>query len=346
MKRMSRFLLALASLAALWLPARAAGTLPIALTQQFKFSGCSNTSAACGQPLNGGLLYFFQAGTVATRQDSFTDPSLTTTNPWPLPLDANGRVPPFYLADGSVHVRLTDSAGLVQFDYPSLLVVGASGGGGSGAVIDVTTIASVGDTKFRQAAATLSGWVRLNGLTIGSATSGASERANADTQALFVYLYGICDNTHCPVSGGRTGNALNDFNANKALTVPDWRGRGPWGLDDMGNVAAGTYSGVPFSGSDTATTAGGLAGENAHTLTTAEMPSHNHGVTDPGHSHTISSTAGTFGVVTGSGGASANPPSVQSTSTATTGITITNTGGGGAHNNMARIVLGVWFMKL
>src|SRR5262245_8894462 len=105
------------ALALLWSAcASAQGTLPIALTQQFSFTSCATFTNACGTPLSGGLLYFYQVGTVATEQDSFQDTALTIKNPWPPPLDANGRIPPFYLANGSVHVRLTDSTGVVQFD--------------------------------------------------------------------------------------------------------------------------------------------------------------------------------------------------------------------------------------
>src|SRR5215471_814201 len=108
--------------------AYAQGTLNIALQQQFSFTGCSTAANVCGTPLIGGLLYFYQIGTVATRQDSFQDTGLSIANPWPLQLDANGRVPMFYLASGSIHARLTDAGGVVQFDYPSLLVIGPSGG--------------------------------------------------------------------------------------------------------------------------------------------------------------------------------------------------------------------------
>src|SRR5262249_807602 len=171
-------------------PSFAQGTLPIALTQQFSFTNCATFTNACGTPLIGGLLYFYQAGTVATPQNSYQDTGLTILNPWPLVLDSNGRIPPFYLQNGSVHVRLTDATAVVQFDVASILVVGASGGGSPPPVgIDPTTIASTGDLKSRMDGLSITGWVKANGLTIGSATSGATGRANADTQALYVYLW-------------------------------------------------------------------------------------------------------------------------------------------------------------
>jgi microcystin-dependent protein len=67
-------------------------------------------------------------------------------------------------------------------------------------------------------------------------------------------------------------------------------------------------------------------------ITEAQMPSHIHGVTDPGHFHTIpaggsSSVGGAQG--TGSGPAPANP----STSTVATGITINATGSSQGHDH-------------
>lgn len=298
-----RFILALLALLA-GAPAYAQGTLPIALQQQFSFTGCTTAANACGTPLSGGLLYFYQAGTVATQQNSYQDTGLTILNPWPLTLDANGRVPPFYLANGSVHARLTDSSGVVQFDYPSLLVIGPSSGGGGGAGIDPTSIASTGDIKFRATSETLTGWVKINGQTIGNAISGATGRANSDTQSLFVYLWTNCSQAHCPVSSGSRGaSALADFNANFTIQLLDWRARIPVGLDDMGNTAAGRMlaSNITSGGGDGVTTPMASGGEANHTMTVNDLVGHTHAATivEPngglGHSHGITEPNGGLG---------------------------------------------------
>jgi hypothetical protein len=330
-----------------WMPAKAQGTLNIALSQQFSFVGCSTAANVCGTPLIGGLLFFYQVGTVATRQDSFQDTGLSIPNPWPLQLDANGRVPMFYLASGSVHARLTDAGGVVQFDYPSLLVIGPSGGGGGGgAAVDPTTIASVGDIKYRATNEILQGWVRLNGQTIGNAVSGATGRANADTQALFVYLWQNCPNAHCPVSTGRGASGLADFNAGKQLTLLDLRGRGLVGLDDMGAAAAGRLlaSNVTSGGGDVATTPNATGGEANHTMVTADLVAHNHTITDPGHTHQVGTTLvaltqlGNNYLALGTG---------QISGPSTTGITINNsTGGGQPFNVMSPFMLGTWYIRL
>ena len=188
------------------------GMIPLSMSQNVDING---------QPLAGALLYIFQVGTVATPQNSYQDFGLTLVNPNPLQADQNGRFPAFYLADGQVHVRLTDSTGVVVFDYPDLQVLGPSsgGGGGGGGSVDPTSIASTGDFKFRPTSETLTGWVKANGQTIGSASSGATQRANADTQNLFVYLWSNFSNAKCPVSGGRGATALADFQANKTIRL-------------------------------------------------------------------------------------------------------------------------------
>jgi hypothetical protein len=323
---------------------QAAGSIPVALSQQVD---------ANGKPLVGALLYLYVVGTVAQPQLAYQDTGLTLPLPWPVVADGNGRLPMFYLADGSVHARLTDSGGSVQFDYPSMLVIGPSGGGGGGSSVDPSTIFSTGDVKFRPTGETLTGWVKMNGLTIGSALSGASGRANADTQALFVYLWTNCTDAHCPVLSGRGASGLADFNANKQLTMPDWRGGSVAGLDDMGSSAASRFTGVPIAGGDSATTPGATAGENTHTLLAAELPT----ITPTFTGSTPSPatfTQGTHlterntGILSGQLSGTANQLFNESISITfpTPAGTISSFGSNGAHNNVPRVNLGTWYMRL
>jgi microcystin-dependent protein len=316
-----------------------AGTTPLALSQQFDKNGA---------PLAGCLLYFFQVGTVATPQNAYADFGLTQVLPNPIEADQSGRLPMFWLADGQIHIRLTDSTGVVIIDTTLQVLGPSSGGGGGGGNVDPTAIFETGDNKYRETAEVLTGWVKKNGLTIGSATSGATQRANADTQNLFVYLWSYFANTVCPVSGGRGSTALSDFQANKTIGLPDWRGRGPIGLDDMGSTAAGRFSGVPFS-SGNATTPAAICGEAVHALSTNEMPNHNHGVNDPSHQHltNVQISGGAADVKFDVNFAAAQSGSINYASTFDfTGITIQNNGGGASHNNTQNSVLGTWYMKL
>jgi hypothetical protein len=279
-------------------PASAQGSLPIALQQ---------VSDQNGKPIVGALLYFYQVGTVATRQDSFQDTGLTNANQWPLPSDAYGRIPMFYVASGSIHVRLTDPGGLVIFDYPNMLVIGPAGAGGGGGSVDPTSIASTGDVKFRISAETLTGWVRMNGNTIGNAVSGATERANTDTQALFIYLWNLGP---FPVSGGRGASGLADFNANKTITTIDMRGLAPHGLDTMGAAApagrlTGALFGPPYNGNSN--TFASTGGEASHTITQAQLPAVSQTWTQTGGSGTANWTQTGTGTAVFHGNAGSGP---------------------------------------
>jgi microcystin-dependent protein len=114
------------------------------------------------------------------------------------------------------------------------------------------------------------------------------------------------------------------------FNLPDLRGRGIFGLDNMGGSAASriTVAGGNFDG----TVIGGTGGAQNHTLTTAEMPAHNHGITDPGHVHSTGVIP--FGQPLSGSGTAVSSPGAQNTGSATTGITVNNAGSGNAHTIM------------
>lgn len=123
------------------------------------------------------------------------------------------------------------------------------------------------------------------------------------------------------------GGADNSFN------IPDMRGR-------VG-VGFGQGSGL------TNRALADVSGAETHTLTINQMPSHNHGVTDPGHNHTYinntnnQDTDNAFGTETAADDADLS----KTTGTSTTGISIQSTGGGAAHNNMQPFVVIRYLIK-
>jgi hypothetical protein len=230
-----------------------AGTINLSLTQQLD---------EYGKPLSGGQLWIIQAGTVSTPQNAYQDSALSIPLPNPITLDAAGRIPQFFLADGQIKVRLQDKFGVVKFTQDNLLVIGPSaGGGGGGGSVDPTTVLQTGDIKIRYDTAILSGFVRCNGKTIGNASSGATELADASAQALFNFLW-ITDTALAVTPGGRGASANADWTANKQLALPDGRSRILAMLGDMGNADAGFWTGVTFTKGNS-TTLGALGGRAA-----------------------------------------------------------------------------------
>ncbi len=159
------------------------------------------------------------------------------------------------------------------------------------------------------------GWVRANDGTIGSATSGASERANADTEDLFKLLWDKFSNSQAPVSGGRGVSAQADFDANKTI--------------QLGKLASRAL-GVAGSGSGLTTRANGVTtGAETVALATGNHASHNHGIL----SGIAAASANALGWFT-------NLQNVMNNASSQ------NQGSGTAHNNMQPSVFLIVFIKL
>ncbi len=134
--------------------------------------------------------------------------------------------------------------------------------------------------------------------------------------------------------------------------LPDPAGRVVGFVGNNGSVDA---SGNPL----TTRVMGSNVGNENHTLTVAQMPTHNHGITDPGHSHTGTTSNSYTGItgntfnspesetvmdgiganVSGEGSVNAinNDPGHNhafTTGSSFTGVTTNNNGGSNAHNNM------------
>ena len=131
----------------------------------------------------------------------------------------------------------------------------------------------------------------------------------------------ICDGSPQPTASYPDLFAVigYDFGGSGAnFNLPDLSQRVPMGV-------GGSYARTNTGGSAT------------HTLTIAQMPSHNHGVNDSGHFHSAIATAGSGGGTgvaswTVGGASVGNGGTFGTTGISTTGISIQNRGSGSAFN--------------
>ncbi|KYG03044.1 hypothetical protein BE21_53625 [Sorangium cellulosum] len=109
--------------------------------------------------------------------------------------------------------------------------------------------------------------------------------------------------------------------------------------ETYGTAAAGKFrvpdlrTRVPV-GVGTGYSRGATGGSATHTLTTDEMPTHDHEVNDPGHSHRIRRCLTTDDVERTIYNSIVDQHDYQDTEIAKTGITLGNSGGSKPHNNM------------
>lgn len=304
-----------------------------------------------GAPYAGAKAYFFDAGTT-TPQIVYTDAALSIPHDHPVVADSSGWFPAVFLTAETTHrLRILDADDVTLRDIDNISVPTTVAPTPPEGDTAAEFLFQTGDIKMAWRSAAPDGYVRLNGRTIGSATSGATERANADCEDLFVFLWE--QDANLSVSGGRGATSAGDWAAAKTIALPDWRGRAPVGLDGMGNTVAGRITDALTDGGD-ADALGETAGEATHVLVEGELAPHTHvaTVTDPGHTHTPNAGARVLATPVASttfaslgGGLTETTLALED---AETGITVANssTGSGTAHNNLQPSVLVPFFIKL
>jgi hypothetical protein len=226
----------------------------------------------------GAKIYFFEAGTTTPRT-TYSDAALTTPRTHPVVADAYGRAPAIFLDYGDYRERVRTSGDTTLWDTDNIPNAAPATPDDE---VDADSVFQTGDLIFVGKNGTRDGFVRWNGRSIGSATSGASERANPDCEDAFLYLWNNFADGQCAVSGGRGANAAADWAANKTIALPSCRGANLIGFDDMGNSAASLLGSAPVV-SGSGILAGSIIGANTHTILEAHVPA---------HVHTVSITSG------------------------------------------------------
>lgn len=273
---------------------------------------------ANGAPLANAQLFFYETGT-SVLLNTFSDVNLTTPNANPVRADANGRFGTVFLEPSTAYkVQLwtapTDgnpTGTMIWSEDPC----GPAAGG-----VPTNTQGIIGEVRAFAGpdSALPSLWYLCYGQPVSRTT--------------FASLFAVIGTTW------GIGDGTTTFN------LPDLRGRGVFGKDDMGGSAANRVTNA-VSGI-TGTTLGVTGGNQA-------LTSHTHAVTDPTHTHTVTDPGHTHPETLGQGAAGAAAAwSVTNTGTqqnaaglttgsattgitlvaAATGVTLANTGAGASQN--------------
>lgn len=302
-----------------------------------------------GAPRSGAKAYFFNAGTTTPRT-VYQDSALGLSHDHPVVANSSGSFPPVFLPGGSFRLRITTADDVTLWDVDGISAPIAESPEVPEGDTPIEFLARTGDYKFRHGTGAHSGWVRANGRTIGNASSGATERASADAEALFLYLWNA--DTTLPVLGGRGANAASDWAGAKAITLPDLRLRGLIGMASMGGSVSTLIPAATFDNSENGDILGATVGLGAVSITVEQLPPHGHtGSTDGAGSHQHAYIDGSG--VDGGGYQAGAGRAVQNIARATDpagfhahGFTTNNTGSNQGHPNVQPSLVATCYLKL
>ena len=174
--------------------------------------------------------------------------------------------------------------------------------------------------------------------------------AGAAPNSSFVFPFGqAISRTVYSSLFGLIGGQYGSGDGSTTFNLPDLRGRVVGCVDNMGGTTANRLASGGVA--SVRHTLGGAGGEDAHTLTIAEIPAHSHStnVSDPGHTHGSTHSGQNLAYAGVQNGWGITGSSSQQISTSTpfgisgagTGISISinNNGGGAAHNVIQPTIL-------
>lgn len=296
-----------------------------------------------GVPLAGGKLFTYVAGTSSTKQNAYTDSTGATPLPNPIILNARGEV-----AASAVGT----SCGLWIDPILAYKFVLAPATDTDPPTNPIWTVDNVVSAQSAVLAALAAYEAQLGGTPIGAHIPYAGSTAppgwllcygQAVSRTTYAALFAVVGTIYGPGDGSTTFN------------LPDKRGRGSIGLDNMGGSSAGRVTAaVSGINADVQGTAGGDQHAQQDTLNASSTPELT--VTDNGHFHTQRYT-GSFpgfglpegGVAHAVGPGTASPdlftmPAFTGISVAGSVVTTVTSTLAGASQNMPPVQVDTWII--
>jgi hypothetical protein len=118
--------------------------------------------------------------------------------------------------------------------------------------------------------------IPLDSQTVSKTTNG--DITGTQYELHYKYLWNNFADGQAAVAGGRGASAQDDWDADKAITTPDFQDRVVMGVSSAGSITTVGDT----AGATTVAAAGTNGTTGSHTLTTAEIPAHTHPYTRAG----------------------------------------------------------------
>ena len=157
----------------------------------------------------------------------------------------------------------------------------------------------------------------------------AGAEANVPTGYLLCYGQNVSRTTYAALFA-LIGTTYGAGDGSTTFGLPDLRGRVVAGKDNMGGSTASRLTNA--ASGITGTTLGASGGNETHTLTTAQMPTHTHIQNSHVHVQNRGQTGSTVTLTVGSGQWDSSPTSAGYNTQSATAVNQTE-GSGNAHNN-------------
>lgn len=206
-----------------------------------------------GRPMVGAKILIYEAGTT-TPKVVYQDSIMQAAHPRPILTDGQGMVPPIYIGRGDYKIRVLTPGDIIVREVDGLPGSATASDipdpGESYPLTDPNSVLITGDIIGAFRTGSRAGFARCNGNTIGNSYSAASEipfgelsdqaQPLGSAYNLFIHLWELQEiGLSLPVyangvSVGRGSTAISDWDSNRQIGLPDFRGRVPFGLDGMG----------------------------------------------------------------------------------------------------------------